>query len=137
MPFPEINQVLVCEDVRREMGRKNTILGFYGVAPNVLILFKELNKPIDRLTFLFVAGPGEGKYKLSFTLIGEDKHLVSQSREQIEIKLEGPQRIQIIISVAPVTFPRPGKYHFELIIDGHVHHRLSFQVDQGKPGDFA
>ncbi len=51
MPFPNFNYCLVCEGLRPELGGKLTLLGFYGLAPNVEIVIINHNLPVN-LTFL-------------------------------------------------------------------------------------
>lgn len=42
MPFPQLDFCIVCENLRPEYGGKLTILGFYGLSPNVDILTPQL-----------------------------------------------------------------------------------------------
>jgi hypothetical protein len=55
MPFPAIDYCLVCEGVRQEFGGKLTILGFFGVTPNVDIGVGNLNQPLTLMVVLGLA----------------------------------------------------------------------------------
>src|ERR1700683_3721003 len=53
MPFPNFDFCIICEGIRPEIGSKLTILGFFGVAPNVEIVVQNPSQP---LMISFVAG---------------------------------------------------------------------------------
>jgi hypothetical protein len=53
MPFPEFDFCLICDGVRPEMGGKLTLLGFYGIAPNVEVA---IGNPAFPLSLAIVAG---------------------------------------------------------------------------------
>jgi hypothetical protein len=46
MPFPNLNYCIICEGMRPEIGGKLTILGFYGLAPNVDVRVVNPNSPV-------------------------------------------------------------------------------------------
>lgn len=50
MPFPNFNYCLICDLLHPEGGGKVTILGFYGLAPNVEVALGNLAQPLN-LTF--------------------------------------------------------------------------------------
>jgi len=136
MPFPKITHCLICEGVRQEQGKKQTILGFFGITPNVRILLHHPDQPLDQLTFFLVGGIGEGEYKLSFRLIDDAGKTIFGPKEPLSVGFTnaGPQS-QFIIHAGPIKFLRLGEYHFELIVDGQVHFRTSLQVDAAKKED--
>jgi hypothetical protein len=53
MPFPNVSYCLVCDGLRPEIGGKLTILGFFGVTPNVEIVV--INQALP-LNLAFVMG---------------------------------------------------------------------------------
>lgn len=53
MPFQDYDYCLICEYIRPELGGKMTIMGFYGVAPNVEIVVRDVGQPV---MLAFVAG---------------------------------------------------------------------------------
>src|SRR5947208_16942469 len=69
MPFPAIRYCLVCEATRAEPFGKMSLLGFYGLAPDVQIAVKDFAQPLQ-LAFVFVGnavGAG-GQYSVQFRL---------------------------------------------------------------------
>jgi hypothetical protein len=46
MPFPRISYCIVCESVRPELGGKLSVLGFFGVAPNVEVGIARFDEPL-------------------------------------------------------------------------------------------
>ena len=51
MAFPKIRHCLVCEGVREEINRKRSVLGFYGVTPDVEIMLEDFARPMGHLVF--------------------------------------------------------------------------------------
>ena len=138
MAFPKIEHCLLCDDIRQERGRKLTILGFYGIAPKVRILVQDLTKRLERISFILLGGPGEGKYKLLMRLLDEDNNPVLEPKEAIEIDIQKSLETSILtLGLGGVKFPKTGEYRFELQIDGKVCYTTSFEVGQGKAEDFA
>ena len=136
MAFPKILHCLVCEDLRQEGNKKSTILGFYGVAPHVDILFRDLNQLIPRLAFLLVGDKGEGEFEISMQLIGPDgKQLISADLGKMEIR-DPTKRYSGGLSLGPLRFPGAGTYTLKFLVDGREHYKTTFGVRQGEPGDF-
>src|SRR5260370_17099706 len=46
MPFPNFDFCLICEGIRQELGGKLTILGFFGMTPNVEVAVANPNQPL-------------------------------------------------------------------------------------------
>ena len=57
MPFPQVRQCLLCEEVRSELGNKISILGFFGILPDVQIGFP-IGLGVAKVVFLLVCGGG-------------------------------------------------------------------------------
>lgn len=138
MPFPKIQHCIVCDDLRQETAKKTTILGFFGIAPNVEVLVQDLNQPIGRLSFLLVGGPGEGKYKVLPRLLDNDGNAIIEPKEAMEVSFKGPGKISILgFGFAPIKFPAAGTYKLELMVDGQRQYETTFSIGQGKPEDFV
>src|SRR5437764_15481376 len=78
MPFPPIRWCLVCEDIRIESRRLVSLLGFYGIAPDVEILVADFNRPMERLAFYFSAqGQSDGRHhRISLEVLGPNGAVV-------------------------------------------------------------
>ena len=140
MPFPQIRHCLVCEDIRPEAHRKNTLLGFYGVTPYAEIRIQDLTQPIGRLAFFLMGGPGEGTFKVSFEILGEDGFVVVPRIDGTAVIKGNDARYtagyNFTFGFGLLRFPAPGRYTVRLFVEGQPHFEDSFAVSQGAPGEF-
>lgn len=136
MPFPKIRHCLVCEDLRLEKGNKATILGFYGVAPDVAIKVQDLKLPLQSIMFMFIGGEGEGQFKITLQILNNDGVEVKQFPE-IDFKIEPPSARTSIISFSlrNFTFGASGAYTVRLSVDGTVQYETTLEIQQAKPED--
>ena len=141
MAFPVIQNCLICEEVRPEVGRKLSLLGFYGITPNVTILVRDFDEPLQRLTFVFVVGIGTGKYRLTFGISDDREEAVftSQTNRYTDIDLTEfrPSDLHLVFSLTGASFVRPGEYTVNLSVDGEIEFRGRFELRQGKQKDFG
>ncbi len=137
MGFPEIVGCLVCEDVRGERFRKLSILGFYGLAPNVNIILQDLNKHIDRLSFLLIGNQGEGEHRLFLKILGNGGEVLVKTPEG-RMKIDSPAtRTFLTFRLNGLKFPKAGTYSVQLIVDDEFHYGTSFEISKGTEEDFA
>lgn len=137
MPFPKIRACLIAEDTREERYRKITVLGLYGITPDVEIALQDITKPIP-ITFMLFGGPGEGKYRVRPRLVSE------QGVELIQVnpyEIEFPPGTSVgghnlMINIPVIKFPGRGLYRFILEIDGQSHYETSFRIRPGLPQEF-
>lgn len=115
-------------------------MGFYGITPDVEILLQDLKLPMGALTFLLLGEPGSnGKFQLSLEISGEGGTVVprtSRGPGPMEIA-ESERRYALIVGLAGLRFPAPGRYSLKLFVDDALHFEGSFVVRQGAPGDFT
>lgn len=136
MAFPTIGNCIVCEEIRLELNRKATILGFYGIIPHVEILLQDFSKPMDRLTFFMSAGKGAGKFTVHLQVQSEAGDVVFNYPDHpLELR-ESTRRNNLVYALRGISFPHPGAYVFRLRADGKNQYEASFQVNEGKPEDF-
>lgn len=69
MAFPPVHHCLLAEDIREEAHGKAILIGFLGVLPQVSFAVTDLDSP-SRLALMFIAGQGDGQYKMGCTVIG-------------------------------------------------------------------
>lgn len=67
MGFPKIDVCIVCEGVREEARNKHILLGFFGIAPYVVVQLKDFSLRAT-LCFVFSGGPGEGSFRVRLQL---------------------------------------------------------------------
>lgn len=125
MPFPEIFNVVLCEDVRQENRGLSSLLGFYGVLPHVEVIVRDFAQPI-RLGFLFLGGRGDGQYQIQVRI------RTSQGKEvfttpEFTLPLEPGRRTNIAVALMPgPILPGPDTYTVELVRAGEVAHSSTF-----------
>ncbi|HEY7404079.1 MAG TPA: hypothetical protein VIB39_11190 [Candidatus Angelobacter sp.] len=128
--FLQVKHCLICESVRPEPGGKASILGFFGVAPNVSILVQRLPLNIP-LTFLMVCGAGDGKlHSGRATIVGPDSKetAVAPISELILPAGEPDSNGMVVVSFQALHVPNPGKHVFNLSIDNKDTYSASFAI---------
>ena len=133
MPFPLIRHCLICEEVRPEVKGKLSILGFYGVTPDVSIRIQDLAKPIERLCFLLVSGPGDGDHKVSIRIEGPAGELVFTGPESDFSFPSSPQPLNLVITVALIPFAVFGRHRFVFVVQGSEMFQTSFEIQKEIP----
>ncbi len=137
MPFPHIDQCIICDSARPELGGKSTILGFYGIAPNVDIRVQNLEIPLGGITFFFVGGAGEGAGNLVLEVKDWSGTLIfSLPPHPVDIKRAERINLPFVIS-GLIKFPRTGRYVIRLLKDGNQIFRDTFMFSVGSPEEFA
>lgn len=137
MPFPKIRACLIAEATREERHRKITVLGLYGIAPDVEIAFQDITTPIS-IAFLLFGGPGAGKYRIRPRLVSEQgAELIQVNPYEIEFPLgTSVGGHNLMINIPVITFPERGLYRFILEIDGQPHYETNFRIRPGRPEEF-
>lgn len=134
MPFPTIKHCIICEDVRQEIGRKATLAGFYGITPDVEILLDDPTRPIEKLVFVFIAGPGDGTHQVTADLRGPDDQSILNIRTELRIVEAGARNNNLSMKILAVKFPALGLYTFRLSTDGVIRYDARFEI-RAKPRD--
>lgn len=130
MPFPSIRHCLVCEEVRPEVMGKSSILGFYGITPNVNLSIQDFAKPIERLSFLLICEPGDGEHKVSVRIEGPKGEPVFTTPEADFSFPPSPQPVNLVIAIAVILFSTVGRHEFVLLVRGSEKFRTSFDIQQ-------
>lgn len=120
MPFPKISNCIVCEAIRQEAESKLTILGFYGVCPNLSIKGSDRSK---NLTFLLIAdslvGFEGGRYDISAILKGPEGSVIAEL--PTSSRTFGPVRKDVGFFLASnfgdIVLKQSGTYTFVVIVD--------------------
>lgn len=133
MLFPKVEAVILADYIREEPFAKCSILGFYGVLPNVRLHLQDIEKPA-LLSFLVIFAPETGVFQAKLMLREAGGRVVSQSDERV-IRMGGRRNL-LMINGATVTFGREGA--FELVVrTGEQDVYVSrFEVGQGSAEDF-
>jgi hypothetical protein len=135
MPFPEIKFCIVCETIRQEVGNKLTILGFYGLLPDVHVHQSPWGVPVV-LTFLLGVGRNEegGKYTLAAKVLAPDRSiLVETPPGEILVPRNKGEQGYFALGFSTITFQQPGQYTFVVDINGDRTYESSFSVTPRPP----
>lgn len=143
MPAPPILWCLVCEDVRIEARQLVSLLGFYGVAPDVEIAIRNFGAPIERLAFYIGAkGESDGQlHRYSLEVREPGGSLVVGPAETAPEGQPPPPGVNIKIAFIFTTInmatPRSGVYSIVIKVDGKEHYKSSFIIRQGRPEELV
>lgn len=108
MSFPTLKHCLVCEDIRLERGGKGSLLGFFGVAPDLRLPVKDFEEPVE-LAFAIVGRSGEGDEEGRLTFESEDGTSLIDREFAIPQPAGVPDFTRIVIEYSD-TLPGPGDY---------------------------
>ncbi len=131
MAFPQIDHCIVCDEVRLESGGKASILGFYGIVPQVELGIVDFSKPLPKLCFIFIGGPGSGISHVEFAVSGPSLRADADLPADISVE-QGGTRSVFIFAVNPIHFRGPGECRVTLRADGEQRYDNAFTVVQGK-----
>jgi len=135
MPFPRILHCLVCEQIRRERNNLSSILGFYGITPDVDIIVQRLGAPLGRLSFLLICGEGGGHYRLAFRIISPtNETLIDAPPLDAEIRGNSP-RYNLGLGINAIRFTAAGIYTMRLFTDNALVYETTFRVREALPGE--
>jgi hypothetical protein len=138
MPFPNFDYCLICEALRQEMGGKLSILGFFGVAPNVEILVANVTQP---MTVSFLAGfppvPEVGReYGHVVTVAKPDGVVIFQTPlNRLQVSPRGRGMLGIGFMIQPPYVA--GRHSIRIIVNNELKLDTSFQIRQATPAELV
>jgi hypothetical protein len=130
--FPKIKHCVVCEGVRPELGNKATVLGFFGLAPDVDIVLPSLPATVQ-LCFMLLTGEGNGQTYAGVISISapDGKQLAKAEMPEIAVPATTPEatgRGILVIGFPSVTFSLPGEHTLMFSVDGNMNYQNKFLV---------
>lgn len=137
MPFPNFNYCLVCEGVRQELGGKLTILGFYGITPNVEIVVVNQNNPLG-LTFIagFPVIQEIRPYMGTFRIIRPDGSIAFEVPPvAVKVSLQHGGVFGAICLIPPPYIV--GRHSVRISVNDEMKLETSFNVRFANPGELA
>jgi hypothetical protein len=111
--IPRLSYTLLCDDVRQELGGKFSLMGlFESIYANVFPAVHPRFAIVNELT------GGKGEFNVKIKLLSPNKKEVL-SESETKISLFGETQRHRDISVRfNSTFPTPGTYWIETLVDG-------------------
>jgi hypothetical protein len=117
MAFPTIKHGIVCEDVRIERQGLISILGFYGVMPEVEIVAQQLPGRV-RLSLLFIGGPGDGTYDAFIRIARPDgREMINAGPLHLTIE-PAKSRTNLAFQLIGLDLAESGTYAVSLTAEG-------------------
>ncbi len=110
---PRLSYTLLCDDVRQELGGKFSLMGlFESIYANVFPAVHPRFAIVNEWT------GGKGEFSVKVRLLSPDKKdVLSESESKINLFSE-TQRHRDISVRFNTTFPTPGTYWIEALVDG-------------------
>ena len=120
---------LVADEVRQEMGGKQTILGLYADGVIMLDLISQNAKPIgdlppgiDRLSFSINVSELVGKHRFKGQIINPSGKIYGSEIPLGESDITSAYASRsFIVEAKPFVVSEKGTYHFNLYIDDELH----------------
>ncbi|PYU27282.1 MAG: hypothetical protein DMG32_07790 [Acidobacteria bacterium] len=134
MPFPETKACLVCEGARLEAYGKYSVLGFYGIAPDVYIAIREFIQPIT-LCFFFVCGRGSGNFNVGARLIAPNGSIIEPPSVQASLDASIP--LAFFIFTVQNALPGPGQYRVLLRANQEERYATTIECSHVTPEQMA
>jgi hypothetical protein len=138
MPFPDFDFCLICEGIRQEVGNKLTILGFYGIAPNVEIAVTNTAVP---MTVALIAGfpplvDLQPAYDHAF-VINKPDNTVQQRTPPARLNVAPGSRGLVVCGFVippPYSF---GTYTIRIMVNGESKLHTSFRLRPANPAELT
>jgi hypothetical protein len=122
-PIPSVVAMLVCDQVITEFGTgKKSLIG----------IFENINSPMFptqiKIGFYAKLVDAEGDYDVLIRLVNlKDESRVADIKAGVKgIKREGAA--ELVINVAGIVLPEPGKYEFQLFANDAFLHRVTMNA---------
>jgi hypothetical protein len=132
MPAIKIDHCLVCDTIRQELGRKLSLLGFYGVTPNVEIRLEDPDLPIAELAFVLIGSTSgtAGQVRLQFEVFDSRGDSIFASPVQSS-EVQPSERANFIFGVRLLKLRHVGHYEFQMRADGQPVYSTKFLITSG------
>jgi hypothetical protein len=133
---PVFNFCLICDSVRLEANNKATVLGLYGVAPNVEIRVEHPNAIIGDLCFLLISGrlTELRPYQIGLSIKDPAGVILFPIAEQITTPIRAGT-LSLGFEFRPFRLSGIGEYTIHLMVDNKLDFESSFTVSQASPGE--
>ena len=131
MSFPQIRYCLVCENVRPEQSGLTTMVGFYGIAPDVRIGIPDFSEPLPILAFLLISNEsGQGDFEIQVRISDDAGNIVLGVPSGRVALAGGARRLNLGVNVTGLKLPQPGRYTLSLLVNGLMHFHTTFEAEQ-------
>jgi hypothetical protein len=139
MPAPKFNFCVVCEQIRPDVGGKLTILGFYGLAPDVEILASSMEQPLG-ISFIVgfpavSANDANKPYQHCFIITDPNGKVLAQTaNNQLNVVAETKGMVAIGFILPPTV---AGKYTLKVLVNNELNFEATFKIRAATPEELA
>ncbi len=134
---PRLVACLLCEGLRPEAVGKTTILGFFGVLPQVTIQVVRLDQPLPQLSFVVQSDEPEaaGEANLRIVIYSPDgTELISL--EYPKVQWRHGKKMLVAFNIVPFPISGAGRYTVHFEIDGVRSYESAFSIE-AMPAELA
>ena len=129
--MPIFNLCLVADDVRIEIDKKASIIGYYGRLPHAHIQVDRPDLPIYKLAFLFISAESvaAGRYSVRLSVVDPSGRELMESEEAVSTDAV-PGILNTIISCLPFPLTGTGEYRITAIVNGVADFSSTLTISQ-------
>jgi len=125
-PPVHIGTCIVCEQARPEILEKWTLLGFFGVTPNVWVRISDFTKPVT-LCFVFVGGECVGKLHVAIRVVAPSGANIPGGSEAIG-EFVPEKKMSAFYMAFQGVMPGPGRYSVVMVLNGQDVYQTTFEL---------
>ncbi len=118
--------VLICEDIRQELGGRVSLMGVLGSK----LLVQSFPLPFPKLCLFIEWGEITGKVNVTLNIIPPEGVDIPKVRPSAPIQGQAGLVARSMIVLTNFSFPAPGNYVFEFEADGKLVGRENFLVEK-------
>jgi hypothetical protein len=124
-----VRGILLGEFIRPEPFSKVSLLGLYGMLPDVTIRVGNLQAPTT-LGILIMCHGEPGMYTLQLMMNGPHGANILTGRSSVPVSEEGP--VNVLFNFIAVTFPESGSYAMKVVVDGEEIYNEALIITEDK-----
>ncbi|GAB4267843.1 MAG: hypothetical protein Kow0029_02660 [Candidatus Rifleibacteriota bacterium] len=118
--------VLICEDIRQEVGGRVSLMGVLGSK----LLVQQFPLTFPKLCLFIEWGEIKGKINVTLNIIPPNGVEIPSVKPSAPIQGQPGLVARSMIVLNNFTFPEPGTYVFEFLADGKVVGRENFEIEK-------
>lgn len=128
----KVENCIICDGLRLEIGNKLTILGFAGITPHVSLGIKGFGENIELSFVLFISGE-TGSYELIFNIISSISETVF-TRKLDNLGINPDRRTVAIVQPKELNFKKAGIYDIKILEGSREIYSSSFEITEEVKG---
>ncbi|MFA5687870.1 MAG: hypothetical protein WC959_01775 [Kiritimatiellales bacterium] len=124
--LPDLQSSLICDDVRQERNGKFMLIGIFDA-----IHSEQLPVTFMKMCLVTRWCNGAGNFIQRSQILNTDQKTVLAAGQDVRVNLPSPEAAATSVEVfINVTFPAPGVYWVEILLDGDLKIRYPLRVNK-------